>query len=1079
MNLVFISARQSLRDSGYLLACLLSAVVCAAAVSGVPIYSDAIEALGVRRMADSTPPSATGAWVHAPEVAFNPAAIAATNGVLDRAGELLGGLTNGKTVFTRSGVLSARSDSPVATVSPRSWHYRSIVGDAPDIRYVSGSRPSEGASVEVALSAAVAEELGINVGDSFQLTVPPTDILHSIATVTGTWEPVDEGGVYWQGLYKSLMDPEQGATGGAPPTIALTSHQTLIRLATDSIADLGEVWALYYTDPVALRRVEIDGTVASLERFRNHIANELPDSRVVSGIQSALGTLRRQLAFANVSTRVAGTLFAAFMVFVIFVLARMVTKLRDRDRAGLEARGADRAQVVKTFFLHGMILAAIPAVVGPSISAALLPQLGRTSGFAQITGGQPFAWSMTSEQFAFSSGISAMVTLYFFLPVAASTIGPMLNTATRGLRSSPWIWRANLDLLLIVASLALIYEANSHGALVGNDGTITAVSALLPVAAATVAALAALRAMSLIGAVFSVLGRNKWFPNLATTAKTFSRAVMSHATPTLVAAGVTVVALTSLGLQDTLSRNASDRALYEAIADVRFAGIDGYQREFNRDVQRIQDLGWIRETAWGIRSSGSAGATEAATGFDLLAVQPERFGRLAWFRPDFAMGEPVELLDSISLYAKPDGLAIPVNASRLFLDAELVQHGSGSGRIDLWTRVADGTGRTHTLQMEPDDASISMIGKRWTSAIDPGLQHPITILGIEVYEPPVSPLGNPATLTLHTLGTLSSGGQEHSITDFSDVSAWHPMASAPTGSTTIDARGDSIVVLMGPGNDDGIRGIYHSSSGPLEVPLLVNRAFIDESGLAVDESFTGQTLGRYVPFVIRDTYEFFSSFPNPNRPNAVANVTALLDYIEPVAEPFLGNSAELIATVEESESPDVRRSDIKTINPAISVFDRESIFVNASGGLASITGWRYIGRVVTILATVAGALTLFAFGVRLVNEERRDRAVLESIGSTRASNRLDLVFRLGFPALFGLMAVGLPSGFYGIQWFAQNMVHTEEGSVAVPPLAMQIEWASVATVAIVTFIAAVLPAFLDRSRGRVSIAARIRSEPAI
>ena len=1077
MKLVFISARQSLRESGYLIACLLSGIVCAAAVSGIPIYGDAIETLGVRRMADSLPASSTGAWVHAREVAFNPAAIAATEVALDRAGELLGGLTNGRTVFTRSGALSARSDVPNATVSPRSWHYQSITGDPPDVRYVSGSRPVNGAIIEVSLSAATADELGINIGDRFQLTVPPTDIVHSIATVTGTWEPIDEGGVYWQGLYKSLMDPQQGATGGTPPIIALTSHSTLIRLANESIADLGEVWSVFYTDPVTLRGIEIDGTVASLERFRNYITNGIPGSRVVSGIQSALGTLKRQLAFANVSTGLAGTLFAAYLVFVIFVLARMVAKLRDRDRAALEARGANRGQVVKTFLLHGAIIAAVPAVVGPMISASVLPQLGRTAGFVHITGGQPLAWSMTLEQFAYSITISATVALYFFLPAAASNVGPLLSSVRRGLRSKPWVWRANLDLLVIVASLALIYEANSRGALVGNDGTLPAVSALLPVAAATVVALAALRAMRLIGAVFSVVGRNKWFPNLATTAAIFSRSVMNHSTPMLVAAGATVVALTSLGLQNTLSRNTVDRAAYEAVADIRLTGIDGYQLELNRDVRRIRDLSWIGETAWGVRSSGSAGTTDGAAGFELLAVQPERFGGLAWFRPDFATREVTDLMDRITQYAVPEGLVLPVNASELFLDADLVQRGSGTGRIDLWTRVADGTGRTRTLQMEADGASISVLGKRWTSAIDPGLQHPIALLGIEVYEPPVSSLGNPAELTLHSVGTVSSEGQEVIMSDFADASAWHPMASAPSGSTTIEPRLDSIVVSMGPGNDDGIRGIYHSRSGPLQIPMLVNEAFIDESGLAVGDSFTGQALGRYVPFVIRETYELFPSFSDPNRSSAVANVDAVLDYIAPVSEPFLGDSAELIATVKGSRSPDFRRSDIKTIEPAIAVIDRESITANASAGLASVTGWRYVGRIVTIVATVVGALTLFAFGVRLVNDERRDRAILESIGSTKATMRLDLVFRLGFPVLLGLAGVGLPSGFYGIQWFAQNMVRTEDGYVAVPPLAMQIEWEAVATVAIVILISAVLPAFLDRSSGRIPIAARIRSAP--
>lgn len=1077
MKLEFISARQSIRESGYLITCLLSSIVCAAVVSALPIYSDAVESLGVQRMADSMPPSSTGAWVHAPEVAFNPAAIAATGDVLEEADELLGELTHGKTVFTRSGALMARSVTEGAPRAPRSWHYQSINSDSSGIRYVSGLPPGDGELIEVALSAAEATALGIGIGDQLELTVPPTDIVHSMATVTGTWEPIDEGGAYWQGLYRSLMEPEQGPTGGTPPIIALVSHPTLIRLATDSIADLGEVWAVYYTDPVVLRGVEIGATVTSLERFRSYFANELPDSRVVSGIQSALETLRRQLAFANVSTRVAGSLFVAYLVFVIFALARMVTKLRDRDRAGLAARGAGRAQVVKTFLLHGIILAVIPAMVGPLISAALLPLLARTAGFAQITGGQPLAWSITLEQFAYSLALSAAVAFYFFLPAVASTARPLMTAASRSLGITRlWVWRANVDLLLIVAALALIYEANSRGALIGNDGTMATVSTLLPVAAAVVVALVALRALPLIGAVFNIVGRSQWFPNLATTATVFARSVISHATPMLVAAGAMVVALTSLGLQDTLNRNTADRAAYAAIADIRLTGIDGYERELNRDVRQIQELSWVGETAWGLRTFGQAGTTETALGFDLLAVQPERFGKLAWFRPDFATQGISELMDDITQYAEPEGLAVPDDASAMILDADLMQLGAGTGRIDLWMRVSDRTGRTHTLQMEPDGIGGASTRKRWTSDITPGLRHPLTLLGIEVYEPPVSPLGNPAELTVYGIGALTSDGRELTISDSSDASAWHPMSSAPTGSTRVEAREDSIFVSMSEGNDDGIRGIYYSPRGPIRVPMLVNQAFLDESGLAVGDSFTGQALGRFVPFTIRDAYALWPSFPDPERASAVVNVDALLDYIAPVSEPFLGNSAELIASVSSPTAPEVRRAEIKAIDPAISVFDSAALVADSAGALASITGWRYIGRVVTILATAIGALTLFAFGVRLVNDDRRNYAVLESIGSTRAANLLDRVFRLGFPVLIGLVLVGVTSGFYGIQWFAQNMVTTEDGSAAIPPLAMQVEWPAVVAVAIVILAAAVLPAFLDLSSRRGPIAARIRSE---
>ena len=1084
VKLEFMSMRQRVGESAFLLVCVAAAVLSTTAISALPLYLESVESLGLTRMTKSLPPSGNGAWVQAREIAFNPGAIDATVDALDGTEEALGRLAGGKTVFVRSGRLSAREQGGTGAASLGGWHYQSIKGTRQAVEFVSGTAPEDGDRVEVAIAATVAETQGINVGDQFRITVPPTDIVHSEATVVGTFGPYDREGVYWQGLYSTLMAPMPDSSSGAPPIIALVDDAKLRRLASTSIADLGEVWAVYYADTDSLMRLGVAGSLEAIERFRSYVSQSLPTAISVVGIQSALETVRIQLAFARLSTQLVGTLLVLFLLVVLFALARKVSGMRDVERMRLEARGATRYQVSKTFLAHGCFLLVIPTAIGPLLSAMVLPMLGRTAGFAEMTGGKPLDWSLTWEQFAIAGTVALAVTVYYFWPAIMTRIGPVFAASISGRNGSrPWIWIANLDAVAVVASFALIYEADSLGGFVTTDGVSSVAGSALPIAASTIVALTGLRVLHVLG---GVIGKLSGFPKLSIIGVTFvifGRSVMRHATPSLMAGGVMVVALVSLGLQSTVAANASDQASFAAVADVRLTNINGHRAPENLDVQSIERLDWVNGVSWGVRTRGRSGTTDKAAMFDILAVETEKFATMAWFRDDFAEHRLDDLMVAVTEYAEPDGLAIPDDATRLTLQARL-EH-EGTGRMDLWARVADSTGRTHTLQMEKVNTRSTTVGAHeFTSSIKPELPRPIKLSAIVVYEPPVSPLGTLAQLNLYSLTGMDRDGMSVSITEFDDDSNWHPVASSIPDDTAIetvrDALGEvtGLSVSMGRGTDDGLRGIYFSLTGAIEVPILVNDSFLRETGLVVGDSFTGNSLGRFVPFVIRGSYRLFPSHELTDEPNAVTNVNALLHYIAPVSEPFLGDSAELIAGVHGNSTAAQRRDDVKGINLSIGIIDRGLIESVSAGELSSVAGWRYVGIAASAIGTVIGCLALFAFGVRFVIDGARDRALMEAIGVSRGFMKFDGAVRLATPVAFGL-AIGTISGTFGVAWIADNMTRVAGGSVAVPPLQLVIPWTAMVAIAVLSLVIAVIPAMLADIIERRTVASRLRSAAAV
>ena len=1075
-----MSMRQRLGESAFLMACVAAAVLSTTAISALPLYLDSVEFLALARMAKKLPPSGNGGWVQVREIAFNPGAIDATVDALDGAEDVLGRLARGKTVIVRSGRLSARALDNSSVATSGGWHYQSIAGNNPEIEFVSGTAPAEGELVEVAIAATAAETLGIKVGDRFQLTVPPTDIKHSIATVVGTFQPADRDGLYWQGLYDTLMAPDPASSGGTPPTIALTDDATLRRLASGSVADLGEVWALYYADTEYMMRLGVEGSLGAIEGFRSYISQSLPTAFSVAGIQSALETVRLQLSFTRLSMQLVGSLLISFLAIVLFALARMVSSIRDFDRSRLEARGATRNQVVKSFTTHGFLLLVVPTAIGPLLSASVLPFLGRTTGFAEVSGGQSLSWSLTAEQFALAIAISLAVTVYYFYPAVSARIGPVYQSLLSGRRGSrPWIWRANLDIMVIVAALALVYEAVSRGGFVTSDGEVSATGPTLPVAASIIVALVGLRVLRTLGGALGKISDLPWPSSLGVTLEIFSRSVMKHATPTLIAGGVMAVAFLSLGLQTTVATNASHQAAFASVSDIRLTNLDRQLANENSDVQRIEQLNWVDRVAWGIRTPARAGATDRSPKFNLLALQTEPFAEIAWFRDDFAGQRLDDLMDAIADYAIPNGLVLPEGATGLTLQGRF-EH-EGSGRIDLWARVSDSTGNTHTLVMENTQSISPTNGvQEFASRIDPDIQRPVMLTAFVVYEPPVSPLGTSVELELHSIETISRDGSVFVITRFEDASLWHPVESSIPNNTTIKALHDAsgfvggLAISMGRGTDGGLRGIYFSSSGPFSVPLLVNESFLTETGLVVGDSFAGNTLGRFIPFAIRGSYTLFPSHNSPGAPNAVTNVNALLGYIAPVSEPFLGDSAELVASIRGDITATQRREDVKGINSSIGIVDRALIESGSAGDLASVAGWQYVGIGASIIATVVGCVALFAFGVRFLVDGVRERALMESIGSSRRFAKIDGSVRLAIPVAFGL-AIGAVSGAIGVAWIASNLTRGSDGAVAVPPLQLVVPWPAIAFIALLILAVTVMPVVLNDLGKPRGIASRLRS----
>ncbi len=1090
MNVQGISVRKSRGESLFLIIASLSALLSVTVISAAPLYFDAIERLGLRRTLERFELAQMGAWLHVADMTFNSATIKSTTDTAEQTGQHFGDVLRSTSAFVRSGILNLNQVNDRFAPPGSVLVYQTVQGEAAPISLVAGRFPSESIAdgeVEIAILESVANGYGIRVGDVLRLHVPPTNIVHTMPRVTGIFSIDDPNHESWQGLSSTLFDPEQGPTGGRPAIIAYTSNGMMDRVASRGIADIGQLWMMFYVDLEELNRVGVGEYLEVINRFRTDAARLLPSSSSFSGVESALRTLQRQLTFTNTTTIISGALFAAFAVFVLALNASVIARRWLAEETTLKTRGANRNQLFTAIAFYATILFVIPAVVGPFIASLIVPLLGLLGSFQELTGGQPFPYRILPEQFIWSAILGLILFVLYTAPVVLARPGPIVRhlTRIRGSRS-PWFWRANLDIGIVVAAAAVIFELNGRGSLfVERDDGLSDLSMLatsLPIVASVAASLVALRLFRFAGVVFERLAQINVHSMFALALKVFSRSAMSHAVLMLLAAGTMIVVINATGLSATLEKNTNDRIDFTTASDMRISGIDGFKTSNNETVRAIVERDWVTDHTWGTRTEARTGSSESASSFTMLAVRPREFVDVATFRSDFADESLSVLMGKIADFVPTGALFLPDDVVELEAVAKLQR--SGRGRIDVWSRLLDAGGTTHTIRMTANGSN--QPGEDWqrlSGTVKPEIQRPVSFMALEVYEPPTSPIGSAATLTIDSLSAVNDSGASVVVTDFADIDVWHPMATSIADDSRLSITDDggegsedrrSLEFAMGRGTDDGVRGVYYSENGPISVPLLVNSQFLDSTGLDVGESLSGYAYGRIVPFEIRGTFDLFPTMIDEGQSFAVTNADALLAYLTPVSEPFLSDSAELFLDVDETFVFQDRIATIKQLDPSLRVSDGEALSATSSARLGNAAGWRIVGSLIAVSVVVITVVTAAAITIHNQDLNRLDSALVESMGGSRigivleASTRTLMSLGLGF----GLGAVG---GMYGVRFIADRMTRTATGEAALPPMLLQVDWLPVIGAMVLLIGATLIPVAWSLMRPKDSVAGRIRT----
>lgn len=536
-----------------------------------------------------------------------------------------------------------------------------------------------------------------------------------------------------------------------------------------------------------------------------------------------------------------------------------------------------------------------------------------------------------------------------------------------------------------------------------------------------------------------------------------------------------LVLVTGLGIfattvGGTLTRSQDEQIQFETPTDMRIQGTPLFLREGLQGM--LDDFAAtpaIDSGALGYRTSASLGNVS----MQLLALEPQEYAEIAWFRDDFADTGLDRIMSMIEVTSSGEGMTLPADTRNI---AMWIKPLEPQPLMSVWVVVQDSAGVVKPV-------SLGDVGElEWhklSKNIPEELTGPIDLMAVSLYEPgtatQTSGGGTPGTVLFDDIHVVRSDGSEVIMEGFEGDNAWSPIPTNIINSDVLFTSAEdafagqrSGVFRFGTDRNRSVRGIYDATDGGV-IPVVISRGVSEVTGLHQGMSQIVSVSGWLVPIEVAGIIDLFPTLDTTNAGFMLADLDALLSYMNMMSqitsvepnELYLQKSGEAPDTIEEItnelESILLKVSDTTAQREEI----RRDPLQNA--------GWRalvFMALAVVLLSAIFGYVAY----ILLVGESNEhEMGFLQSLGLSR----FQLLGLLSFEHLTVValgLGVGTWAGFQMSRLMVAPLAVSDIGQSIVPPFILVTDWSlMLPTYALILAIFMTVMLVLYRSIGRTKL----------
>jgi len=1047
------------RANRYLLLATTAGVLIACVIlAGVPMYLRTLELMGLRETLDRIGPVGKNINMINSEIPSTArsfrASTQAVMEVVDSLDDLVAG--TGDLVRSRPLLWAAEDGHLQSGPSASTGRLQRLAHLQDHVDFVDGRAPSgetsfEGRTltVEAAVPAARAAELGVRVGDVVQISRDPPGFGWALVRITGTFEPRDAGSEFWMGSGPTFLAPEpEGLV--APPPLPFFLEGDAVFFALSAVrSPLTEGRWFVYVDDDAVRSARPGDLAGRIEDFDLETRTALPGTLILTSLGQPLRGLERQLAFARMPTLLMGALLLTIGGYYLLTVAVTLTERGEPDDAALRGRGMTVRQMAVLRASEAATVTVLPFAAAPFLAAAGIRLFAWLPAYSSLVSEGPLPVELTAGSFAWSAA-GAAASLALLVGSALLNADRQIVTERLALTRAdrpPLFQRYFLDLAVLALGGLVVWDLVVRRGVGGSESLADhSLSPLLLIGPAFFLVSVALISLRLFGPTVRSLA---WLTarhgpswaclgamRVARRPYWYARAFVL-----LLVAASTVVFAASLS--STLRAGASGAAAYEVGSSLRAVLAHVPQGIHDETLGRIRNIPGVTGASLAFRTGGGLGSTGAGGGFQLLAVETEEFARVSWYRDDFSELPPAALLSSIAVSMDVPRLILPDSATHVGL---WVRADPPRENQTLRVHLRDSEGRVVSLGLGPLGSS----EWQYRSAVIPASQKsPVELTAITVFETVRGDAGTPGTIYLDDLDVTyldrSAGLQREVVESFEAEGLWRAFPTSQGFDSSLErtpeehGRGGSFVTrfTLGRGTDDGFRGVYRPSMEAF--PVVASATFLEENGLAVGDSFVARAFDRFIPLTICATASLFPTLDPGGGGFLVSDARGLWDYLTLRGWTTAATKGEVFIGLDESRYEEAGAAVRGVLGTTAYVSDRREL---ESGSLVTplaVAGWRGASAVAAymgvIVATLGYVIHLAAAGPRMAFES----GVLRSIGISRLGLlTITAAEHLGVVAL-GAVA-GAAAGYAMTRLVVATVAFAEPGQESAVPASIVTDW---------------------------------------
>ncbi|MCY3655909.1 MAG: ABC transporter permease [Chloroflexi bacterium] len=1106
-SLPVIVLRRMLGNWRLLVSVVIGTLIAGAILASTVIYADAIRDLGLEHALEAESVHDLDVRVSQTNIAIRAPLYEQSRERIDRRvdatlGEARGAVVRQGTTATfyptaPGGLPNLDNDArPRANLRFRTdllAHTTLTAGDLPSQRGTAGD-----GAIEVLMGAETATANGFGVGDRIELHPSWSNALGSVtAVVVGLVEASDLDDRYWGGQ-ADLLDAQ---TASWPTYLLFMSQDGFFGAPARALPSM----TARYLDVYQVERDRLDSRNAqpialALERLEVRLGATENLLRVESDLVEVLEEFDDKLFFVRIPLFVLLLQIGGVVAYYLLVVSTMLLERQAEEIATLRSRGATTAQLLVQYGFEGVLLGVLAVATGPPIAATAIAALGPTPAFTDLSGGAPLDVHLSGLSFLLAGGGALLAFGSFMVPAwqaTRQTVVGFKHDQARP-RRSPLFLRYYLDVALVAVLAMVFWRLRREDSLFDEPlfGDPHADPFLLatPAVAMLTAGIVFLRLFPLgLRLVAWVVARSRGVWLLVGT-RALARNPTHYSRLILMLMLATGVGMFGATFSATLDRSYDDRTRYAVGADARATDLRALARQGDDAFVAALDAIPGEVVSPVIREDGSIAANDVNARIEILGVDPESFGEVAWFRSDFADSSLAEMLDSLATNETVmEYSTLPVDARQFGMWAKLPDI---RARMDLLAVFRDARGQLASGwlgSVSPTDPAteewrffsldLLQLRGRTGSSLAARMEAPIALQSVITYtrstigaQRGVILLGPAMTSTLPPTRPFERGRPEIADAPFEGATVVHRLTDPgfEVLQGTLQRRVEDRLRADGdapPGAAASLRyewldevqptsrrGIRQALPGGRTLVYLSSEA-ARRLQLEPGDDAVLSVSGAYIEATYAGSFDLFPTFDANGRQGfAIVHASRLqVDANASLPNTTVGYNSVWVA----SDDPAASGAALAAYDPSV-LLDIEGERARQEEDPLIAAGWEGILAISFAAVLLLSAIGFLIYSYLTAQQRRLEFAVLRTLGFSRAQvfgvvlleHLFVVVAGMGLGTIVGLQVGRLMMDFFGVD---------ESGAEVLPPFALAVSrweivlvWGILGAVFVLTVLAVVL-----------------------